>query len=353
MGLRLVFDMEDQVVRKHYGSSPDTTMHLSTRFHIAGCAAAVPRRAVPNAVLARELETDEEWIESRCGIRNRYRSDRDETTLTLAVSAGRALLDERPDFWPDLLLCSTFTPEHLLCPTAPAIADRLRLGPIGAFDLNGACSGAALGFLTAFGYLASGLAERVLLIASDTPTKFLNERDRNTRILLGDGAAAVAIERSDQGGSRLLSWVTGSDGAGSTCFRVPQGGSACPQPLPNGCRLPLAVEMDGRAIFRFAVTAGTGMLSRLCSLAGVAPERIAWVIPHQANLRILDALRSQSGIPHERWIVNIGSVGNTASASIPMALADALAAGQFRKGDLIVVAGFGAGLTWAGFLLEW
>ncbi|QOY86056.1 3-oxoacyl-ACP synthase III family protein [Paludibaculum fermentans] len=328
-------------------------MLRDSRFHIAGCASALPRTAVPNAVLARELETDEDWIESRCGIRNRYRTSPEETTLSLAVSAGRALLDEQPDFWPDLLLCSTFTPEHLLCPTAPAIAEQLRLGPIGAFDLNAACTGAAFGFLTAFGFLASGLASKVLLVASDTPTKYLAQDDRSTRILMGDGAAAVALEQGGAAGSRVLSWLTGSDGSGAQNFFVPHGGSRYPQSIQHGATRSLAVQMDGRAIFRFAVSAGAAMLKRLCELAGVTPAEVTWVIPHQANLRILDALQQQSGIPPDRWVINIGAVGNTASASIPIALAECMASGQFRKGDLVLIAGFGAGLTWAGFLLEW
>jgi 3-oxoacyl-[acyl-carrier-protein] synthase-3 len=323
------------------------------RFHVAGCAAALPRTAVPNAVLARELEIDEEWIESRCGIRNRYRSAEDETTLSLAVSAGRSLLEEHPDFWPDLVICSTFTPEHLLCPTAPSVAEQLGLGPIGAFDLNAACTGAALGLLAAFGYLASGLAQKVLLVASDTPTKYLAAGDRGTRILMGDAAAAVALEVAGAGGSRLLSWVTGSDGSGAASFRVPRGGSRCPRAVANGMARPLTVEMDGRTLFRFAVNKGTAMLRQICVQAGAAVNEVDWVIVHQANQRILDALQVQSGIPPERWVINIGAVGNTASASILLVLAECMAEGRFRKGDRVLVAAFGAGLTWAGLLLEW
>lgn len=295
------------------------------------------------------------WIESRCGVETRYKSEGDETTLSLAVEASKMVLHQVPGFVPDLLICSTFTPEFLLCPTAPAIAHKLGLGPIGAFDMNAACSGAAIGFLTAINFLTTGFAKRILLVCSDTPTKFLAEGDRNTRILMGDGAAAMALETTASCESRILSWSIGSDGEGAAYYSVPVGGSACPQPAQPTVdgELALAVKMEGRQLFKFAVARGAELIEQICEKASIAMENVNWVLIHQANLRIINALREKVAIPADRWVVNVNAVGNTVAASIPLALADCLDRQAFKAGDVILVVGFGAGLTWAGFLMQW
>ena len=328
----------------------------SFRFRIAGCGTALPRTPLSNVELAKQLGVETSWIESRCGVETRYKSEGDETTLTLAVEASKMVLAQVPDFVPDLLICSTFTPEYLLCPTAPAIAHKLALGPIGAFDLNAACSGAAIGFLTAINFLATGFAKRVLLVCSDTPTKFLADGDRNTRILMGDGAAAMALETTDSCQSRILSWSIGSDGEGAAYYSVPVGGSACPQPPATALlegELALAVKMEGRQLFKFAVARGAELIEQICEKASVAMENVNWVLIHQANLRIINALREKVGISEDRWVVNVNAVGNTVAASIPLALAECLDRHAFKEGDIILVVGFGAGLTWAGFLMQW
>lgn len=326
------------------------------RFRIAGCGTALPRTPLSNVELAKQLGVETSWIESRCGVETRYRSEEDETTLSLAVEASQMVLKQVPGFVPDMLICSTFTPEYLLCPTAPAIAHKLALGPIGAFDLNAACSGAAIGFLTAINFLATGFAKRILLVCSDTPTKFLADGDRNTRILMGDGAAAMALETTGSCQSRLLSWSIGSDGEGASFYSVPVGGSACPQPPVTGPlegELALSVKMEGRALFKFAVAQGAELIESICEKASVAMENVRWVLIHQANLRIINALREKVAIPADRWVVNVNAVGNTVAASIPLALADCLDRQAFKEGDIILVVGFGAGLTWAGFLMQW
>jgi 3-oxoacyl-[acyl-carrier-protein] synthase III len=323
------------------------------RFRIAGCGTSLPRTPLKNDELARQLGVEEGWIETRCGVETRYRAEEDETTLSLAVGAAEQVLQDVPEFQPEMLICSTFTPEYLLCPTGPAIAQRLSLGPIGAFDLNAACSGAVIGFLTSLNYLATGFVKRILLVCSDTPTKFLNDADRNTRILMGDGAAAMALESTDHCRSRLLSWSIGSDGAGASYYQVPVGGSACPQPTVEDGPQALAVKMEGRALFRFAVEQGGQLMASLIEQAGLRADQVKWVLVHQANLRIIKALQEKVEIPAERWVVNVNAVGNTVAASIPLALADCLARNAFAEGDHILVVGFGAGLTWAGFLMQW
>jgi 3-oxoacyl-[acyl-carrier-protein] synthase-3 len=306
-----------------------------------------------NPALAAELGVEPEWIQTRCGVETRYKSESDETTLSLACEAAEGALAQTPGFQPELLICSTFTPEYLLCPTAPAIAHRLGLGPIGAFDLNAACSGAAIGFLTSINYLATGFARRILLVCSDTPTKYLAPEDKKTRILMGDGAAAMALEALPDSRSRLLAWSMGSMGEGASSFHVPVGGSARPQPGLEREETSLAVSMDGRALFRFAVDQGAALLNSLCEKANVAVDRVKWVLVHQANVRIISALQEKVAIPSDRWVVNMRSVGNTCAASIPMALAECFRNHAFHEDDIILVAGFGAGLTWAGFLVQW
>jgi 3-oxoacyl-[acyl-carrier-protein] synthase-3 len=323
------------------------------RFRIAGCGTALPNEALTNETLAGELGVEQQWILDRCGIETRYQSTGEETTLSLAVEASQRALAFSPSPAPDLVLCSTFTPQYLLCPTAPAIAKELGLPPVGAFDINAACSGAAIGFLTAVNFLATGFAKRVLLVCSDTPTKYLNSADRNTRILMGDGAAAMVLETTETCESHILSWLWGSDGAGKQMFHVPGGGSALPPTALTAPETELSVSMDGRSLFRFAVEQGSNAIATLIENAKLTAADVDWVIVHQANRRIIQALIDRSGIAGDRWISNIDAVGNTVAASIPLALAVGMNRGAFQHGQRVLVLGFGAGLTWAGFLMQW
>lgn len=322
------------------------------RFRVVTSGTALPHTAVENSQLAEELGVDASWIEERCGVRRRYISGPCETTLSLAVEAAGRALEASPHFRPEMLICATFTPERLLCPTSPAVVDRLGLGGIGAYDLNGACAGGAWAIVTGIGFLASRLVERILLVCTDTPSKFLACGDRNTRILMADGAAALGIEFSPANGSRMLAWTSGSNGAGADYFCVPAGGSAHPHCL-NGAESGTNVQMLGQPMFRFAVETCHKVILELCRQASVCPSDIDWVISHQANLRIIQALQSRTGICPSRWVVNIGERGNTASASIALAFAESMQRNLFRPGDHILIAGFGAGLTWAGCMLLW
>jgi 3-oxoacyl-[acyl-carrier-protein] synthase-3 len=326
---------------------------LNFRFRIAGCGVSLPSVALTNETLAGELGVEEDWILARCGIEQRYQSNIEETTLSLAVNASRRALAYDPEPTPDLLLCSTFTPQYLLCPTGPAIAKELGLPPIGAFDINAACSGAAIGFLTSINFLATGFARRVLLVCSDTPTKYLKQTDKNTRILMGDGAAAMVLETNSTCQSRILSWLWGSDGGGKEMFHVPGGGSALPPASVSQPDTEWNVAMDGRSLFRFAVEQGSNAIAALIEKAKLTVGDVDWVIVHQANQRIINALQERSGISADRWVSNIGAVGNTVAASIPLALAHGMERGIFEQGHRVLVLGFGAGLTWAGFLMQW
>jgi 3-oxoacyl-[acyl-carrier-protein] synthase III len=324
------------------------------RFRVAGFAQAFPSTALKNRELAAQLGVDPEWIRARCGVHSRYVSGPGETTSVLGVRAARQALWSTPSFKPDCLICATFTPDHPLCPTAPTIAHALDLGPIPAFDLNAACSGGVLGLITALSFLAAGTVQRILLIASDTVTRHLAEDDAQTRILFGDGAAAFLIEACPGTGISLRAWVMGSDGAGAKLFHVPHGGSAAPWQAPgNGDPRAATVSMQGRPLFRFASQRGTEMLLETCTQAGIQPDDLDWVLVHQANIRIVEQLQERTGIAPEKWIVNMVGIGNTCSASVLLALAELLERKIAAPGDHVLLAGFGAGLTWAAALLEW
>ncbi len=323
------------------------------RFRIAGCAQAFPPTILSNKDLAKQLGVDPEWIRARCGVHSRYISGPGETTTTLGVRAAREALRNNPGFRPDCLICATFTPDYPLCPCGPAMVHALDLGPIPAFDLNAACSGGVLGLITALSFIAAGTARQVLLVASDTVTHHLAADDAHTRILFGDGAAAFLIEACP-GGIALRSWVMGSDGAGAKLFHVPHGGSAAPWQAPgNGDPRAATVSMQGRSLFRFASQRGTEMLLETCTRAGIRPDHLDWVLVHQANVRIVEQLQERTGIAPEKWIVNMMGIGNTCSASVLLALGDLLDRGLTQRGDHVLLAGFGAGLTWAGALFEW
>jgi len=310
-----------------------------TRFRIAGFGSAYPSAVLTNRELADDLGVGSDWIESRCGIQSRFVAGAGETTHSLAVAAAGQALAAVSSWVPDCLICATFTPEHQLCPTAPAIARSLGLGPIAAFDINAACSGGAVGLLTALSLLAAGTFERVLLVASDTTTRHLAPDDARTRILFGDGAAALLLESDPSCGIALRSWVAGSDGTGATLFHIPSGETT--------------VSMHGRELFRFASQRGSEMLTEACSLAGIAPSDVDYVLVHQANLRIVECLQERTAIPPEKWVVNIGGIGNTAAASILLTLGDLLHERVPADGERILLGAFGAGLTWCAAVFEW
>ena len=223
-----------------------------------------------------------------------------------------------------------------------------------AFDINAACSGGVLGLITSLSFIAAGTAQRILLIASDTVTHHLSGDDAQTRILFGDGAAAFLIEACPGTGIALRAWVMGSDGSGAKLFHVPHGGSAAPWQAPgNGDARGATVSMQGRPLFRFASQKGTEMLLETCAQAGIKPDDLDWVLVHQANIRIVEQLQERTGIAPEKWIVNMVGIGNTCSASVLLALGELLERQLAKPGDHVLLAGFGAGLTWAAALFEW
>jgi 3-oxoacyl-[acyl-carrier-protein] synthase-3 len=310
---------------------------------IVSVGSALPRQAVTNRDLAAEYGVTEEWITRRCGIECRYVSG-DETATSLGAQATRKALAES-EVRPDLLLCATFSPDALLTPIAPAIAVQAGLEGIAAFDLNAACAGGLTAFLSGLAFISSGLFQNVLVVATDTTTKHLAQADLSTRMLFSDGAAAILLGRpaGDSATLRVRSHRWGSDGNGAGFFCA----EWC---QPRGGLRP-CVNMDGPALFRFAVETGKRTLTELCSDAEIAPESLSRILIHQANARISSAIRDEFSVPAERW-PEAFQLGNLAGASLLFLMAEEFTNRRAVCGDLLALIAFGAGLTWAGSVLE-
>ncbi len=302
---------------------------------ITGWGAALPDRIVTNAELEARLDTSDTWIRERTGIAARRVGG---TTADLAVAAGRRALDEAgcgPDDI-DLVVVCTTTPDRTVPSTAAEVQHRLSVDG-GAMDLNAACSGFVYGLVTVHGLLALGSVRRVLLVGAETLSRVVDWEDRNTAILFGDGAGAVVVEAVD-GPGELLAHDLGSDGSARHLLFAEVGGF---------------LQMDGREVFRRAVRATVDSATAALARAGVEVDEVDVVVPHQANTRIIDAACARLAIPRERTVDVLDRTGNTSAASIPIALDDALRAGRIATGDLVLLVGFGAGMSWASAVLRW
>jgi 3-oxoacyl-[acyl-carrier-protein] synthase-3 len=301
---------------------------------VTGWGIAVPDKIVTNDDLSARLDTSDAWISERTGIRQRHIGS---TTSELAVVAGRAALT-RAGVSPeeiDVLVLATTTPDALVPGTSATVQDGLGTGG-GAFDLNAACSGFVYGLVVAHGLVLAG-ARRVVLIGSETLSRITDWDDRTMAVLVGDGAGAVVLEATD-GPGELLAWDLGAKGSLRHLLKCDHGGY---------------LFMNGREIFRHAVRAVVDSSSAALDRAGLTPADIDLFVPHQANARIITAARERLDIPEERCVVTIDRYGNTSSASIPLALADALETGRLRPGGLVLLSGFGGGMTWASAVLRW
>ncbi|MET8698626.1 beta-ketoacyl-ACP synthase III [Kitasatospora sp. NPDC058032] len=330
---------------------------------LAGVGAALPPRVVTNDELAQRLDTSDEWIRTRTGIRQRHVVDPGTATGDLAERAGRRALASaaatsgRPA-GADLLILATTTPDRPCPATAPDVAARLGLGGIPAYDVNAVCSGFLYALAAAQGHIAAGLAEHVLVVAADTFSTLLDPRDRTTLAVFGDGAGAVLLRAGEHGEpGALLDLSLGSDGTRADLITVRAGGSARPLRGP-GADADVAdgdryFSMIGGETFREAVLKMTESSREVLGRVGWDVEDVDAVVGHQANLRILHAVAEQLDLPTERLVANIDRVGNTAAASIPLALADAVDAGRLTKGDHVLVTAYGGGATWGAGAFEW
>ncbi|HXQ59694.1 MAG TPA: beta-ketoacyl-ACP synthase III [Acidimicrobiales bacterium] len=301
---------------------------------IRGWGIAVPDKIVTNEDLSATLDTSDAWITERTGIKQRHIGG---TTSQLAVLAARQAL-ERAGLAPgeiDLLVLATTTPDAVVPATSATVQHELGTSG-GAFDLNAACSGFVYGLVVAHGMAAAG-ARRILVIGSDTLSRITDWDDRSLAVIVGDGAGAVVLEATD-GPGELLSWDLGADGALRHLLKCDTGGF---------------LFMNGKEIFRHAVRAVVESSLAALGRAGLDPSDVDVFVPHQANARIITAARERLGIPEERCVVTIDRYGNTSSASVPLALADALDTGLLVPGATVLMSGFGGGMTWASVVLRW
>jgi len=320
-------------------------------FDITGWGTAVPDQVLTSKTLAEHLGVDEDWIVSRCGIRERRIVEPGQTTASLAVQAGRRAI-ERAGLRPDdiaHLVVATATPEQPSPATSAFVHHDLGLSG-SAHDVNAECSG----FVYALVHAAALISidpRPILVIGSDTHSLSVDPNDRDLRILVGDGAAAVVLEPGAE--NRLLAWNLGADGACTGSLKVLAGGSRMPtteQTARDGLHY---ARINGNEIYLNAVRFTVRTVRTTLEKAKVEPADVHHVVPHQANIRIINSILNHAGIDPGRLVTNLERYGNTASASIPLALAEALDAGRIREGELVLLAGFGAGMTWGSMLLEW
>jgi 3-oxoacyl-[acyl-carrier-protein] synthase-3 len=315
---------------------------------VAAIGTYVPERVVTNDDMARMVDTSDEWIVRRTGIRERHAAAPSEFTSDLCVAAANDLFSRHPvdpaDI--DFVIACTSTPDYGFPSVACVVQDRLGLPHAGAIDLNATCAGFMYGLHTANALVSSGLQRRVLVVAGETLTKVSDYTDRTTCILFGDGAGAALVEAAPTSGFRAT--VVGSHGAGGA-FLYRTGLSNC---LGDGSG-PGLIHQNGREVYRWAVETVVAGVGRLLTQAGLTPETLDWFVPHSANARIIEAVCERTGIPTERTLSSIEWYGNTSAATIPLALASGLRDGRLKSGQSVLMYGFGGGLVHAGAVVDW
>ncbi|HUU83995.1 MAG TPA: beta-ketoacyl-ACP synthase III [Phycisphaerae bacterium] len=324
---------------------------------IRGMGASVPDDVLNNDFFASYLDTSDEWILPRTGIRERRRAAEGESNLTLALEASRRALqnagmsaDEL-----DLIIVCTVTPETPLPSTACWLQNELGVGGmagIPAFDLAAACSGFVYGLVTAGLMIQSGPYENALVIGVETLTRITDYQDRSTCILFGDGAGAAIVSRSPDPERRILYWELGADGSRAKAVWIPAGGSRDPASIRTVNERLHYMRMNGRELFKFAVLKMQELIDRTLEKTGVSADDIKLIIPHQSNRRIMESARQRVGVPPEKMAINIDRYGNTSAASIPLALDEAWRSGRVAPGDLVLLVAFGAGVTWGSVLMR-
>ncbi|MBL9122654.1 MAG: ketoacyl-ACP synthase III [Planctomycetaceae bacterium] len=331
----------------------ETQLSLQLRSAIYGTGCYVPERVLDNAELERMVETDDQWIVERTGISERRIAAPDETTSTMAITAGRqACADAGLDPAElDLIIVATITPDHLTPASSCLVQQALGAKRAAAFDLSAACTGFLYASTVATGMITSGMYERVLVIGSETLSRFTDYTDRNTCILFGDGAgAAVFGPRRD--GTGILYTKIYADGEYADLLRIYGGGSKQPPSLASLAARDHYLHVAGRQVFKFATNVFVQMIEEALDACGMTQDDVALVIPHQVNARIIDAAVRRLGLPTEKCFINIDRYGNTSSASVPIALDEARRQGKLNPGDVAILLGFGSGLTWGATVLK-
>ncbi|HEY3247376.1 MAG TPA: beta-ketoacyl-ACP synthase III [bacterium] len=324
------------------------------RATITGLGAYVPPTVLTNDDLAVRLNTSDEWITTRTGIKRRHLAGPDQATSDLGIIAARNALADAgltaQDL--DLIVVGTATPDMIFPSTACVLQAALGASGAGAFDLLAACSSFVYGLNVVSGLIGAGLISTALVVGAETLTRLVDWDDRRTAVLIGDAAAAAVVQPA-AGEAGIYSRVVGANGAAGDMIKLPAGGSRIPMSSEAIERNLHRAYMDGQAVFKLAVRTIPGLIRTAVADAGWTLDEVDLVVPHQANLRIIDAMADQLGIAMDRFIVNIQEYGNTSAASVPLALYEARQAGRVHDGDRLVLAAFGGGFTYAACTMRW
>ena len=323
------------------------------RVSITGIGANVPERVLTNEELSGMVDTSDEWIVVRTGIRERRIARPDEALSDMALPAARTALAQAgvEPASIDLLIVATVTPDMAFPATAAIMADELGAGDAAAYDLSAGCTGFMYAVAQAYGMLAGGVCRRALVVGGDVLSKIVDWSDRTTCIVFGDGAGAVVMERVEHGG--FMGFELGADGSGGMQLYLPAGGSRAPTTAETVAHHDHFVHMNGREVFKFATRVLVSSAEKLLDQLGLTVDDVDLYVPHQANVRIINHAVERLGIPHEKVVMNVDRYGNTSSGSIPLALAEAVREGRVNKGDIVLMTGMGAGLTWGSGVMEW
>jgi len=323
------------------------------RVSITGLGTYVPERVLTNDELARTVDTTDEWIRERTGIRERRIAAPEQAMTDLALPAAREALEQaRVDPASlDLVIVATVTPDTMFPTTSALLAGFLGARDAAAYDLLAGCTGFMYGLAQGYGMVAAGLSRCALVVGGDVLSKIIDWDDRATCVLFGDGAGAVVLEPVDEGG--FLAFELGADGGGGRHLSLPAGGSRLPASAETVATNEHYVQMNGPEVFRFATRVLVSSAEHVLAECGLAIGDVDLYVPHQANARIIDHAVRKLGVPEERVVRNVDRYGNTSSGSIPLALADAAADGRLRPGELVLMTGMGAGLTWGSAVMEW
>lgn len=323
------------------------------RVSITGIGAHAPARVLTNDELATMVDTSNEWIIERTGIRERRIAAPDEAMTDLALPAALQAIEQAgiaPESI-DYIAVATVTPDTMFPTTSALLADALGASDAAAYDLLAGCTGFMYAIAQGYGAVASGLSQRALVVGGDVLSKIINWSDRSTCVLFGDGAGAVVLERVESGG--FLGFELGADGAGGVHLSLPAGGSRLPTTTETVEQGQHFVHMHGPEVFKFATRVLVSSAEKLLEACGLTIDDVDVYIPHQANVRIIDYAVKKLRVPKEKVVINVDRYGNTSSGSIPLALAEAVDDGRVRTGSLVLMTGMGAGLTWGSALLEW
>lgn len=329
--------------------------HKLVSARIAGLGTALPARVMTNKDFEQIIDTTDDWIVQRTGMRVRHYVGPDQGIAEIAVEAGRKAM-AHAGITPEeveLVILATATPEQPIPATAAIIQPALGVKNAVCFDIAGACSGFLYAMQVARQFIATGEVKTAMIIGAEALSRYSDFTDRATCILFGDGAGA-AVLRACEPGDGVLSCAWHTDGTYADIIQMPGGGSKFPPNVKEhiDARLPF-IKMRGNEVFKLAVRAFLDVCQEALGKAGVATDEITWFIPHQANLRIISAVGDRLGIPVERIYVNLEKVGNTSSASIPLALGEVIESDRLKRGDLVLMAAFGGGLTWAASVVRW